>query len=149
MFDERLETALARSRDGASAGCLVIADIDHFKRVNDKFGHPCGDAALRDVAAILSSSLRATDTICRIGGEEFALILWGLDIEDGYALCERVRQRLADTPVETTSGSVSVTISMGIVDIGRHALAGDAVQAADSALYDAKNAGRNRLAIAA
>ncbi len=149
VFDERLETALARSRDGASAGCLVIADIDHFKRVNDKFGHPCGDTVLRDVAAILSGSLRGTDTICRIGGEEFALILWGLDIEDGYALCERVRQRLARTPIETLSGPVNVTISMGIVDIGRHVLAGEAVQAADHALYDAKNAGRNRLAIAA
>ena len=149
VFDRLLETALAQSAERQGSGCLVIADIDHFKRVNDRYGHPAGDIVLREVAAVLTSGLRATDTVCRIGGEEFGFILWGPSVEGCRELCERLRERLASVPILTPSGAIAVTISMGIVDIGRYLVIGDAVAAADEALYQAKRAGRNRLSIAA
>ena len=149
VFDKLLSTVLSQSSVGQWAGCLVIADIDHFKRVNDHFGHPTGDVVLREVAAVLSSSIRTTDVVCRIGGEEFGLIVWGLNIAGCLELCERVRERLADNPIVTDSGQIRITISMGIVDIGNHDDVGDAVAAADEALYQAKRAGRNRVSVAA
>lgn len=149
VFDRLLRTAVSQSLEGQLAGCLVIADIDHFKRVNDQFGHPVGDIALREVAGILASSLRVTDTVCRIGGEEFGFILWGLGIDGCQELCERVRERVASNPIVTPSGAIAVTMSMGIADIRHHDNADSAVEAADNALYEAKRAGRNRLSIAA
>ena len=149
VFDKLLSTALLQNSEGQWAGCLVIADIDHFKRVNDEFGHPVGDLVLHAVAAVLMSSVRATDTVCRIGGEEFGFIVWGLGIGGCRELCERIRQRLADNPIDTPLGAIGITISMGIVDIGNHDNVSDAVEAADEALYQAKRAGRNRLSIAA
>lgn len=149
VFDTLLRTAVSQSLEGQLAGCLVIADIDHFKRVNDQYGHPIGDLVLREVAVILTSNLRATDTVCRIGGEEFGVILWGLGIDGCRELCERVRERVASNPIITPPGAIAVTISMGIADIRHHDNVGAAVEAADDALYDAKRAGRNRLSIAA
>lgn len=149
VFDKMLTTALAERSEGQWAGCLVIADIDHFKQVNDRYGHPVGDLVLREVAAILTASVRATDTVCRTGGEEFGFIVWGLPIDGCHDLCERIRERLENNPIMTPSGAIPVTISMGMVAIGKFASLKDAVAAADGALYQAKRAGRNRLSIAA
>ena len=149
VFDERLKDALRLCSDPEKNCCLVIADIDHFKQVNDQFGHPCGDAVLREVAGVFNGALRSSDTLCRIGGEEFGLILSDISFEDGYALCERIRERLAGTMIVTSSASVRVTVSMGLADLAKHPSVDAAVSAADIALYDAKNRGRNRLAIAA
>ncbi len=149
VFDRMLTTALSQRSEGQWAGCLVIADVDHFKRVNDQHGHPVGDLVLQGVATVLTSGLRATETVCRIGGEEFGMILWGMRIDGCRELCDRLREHLADNPIQAPSGAVAVTISLGIVDIGNHSNVGDAIAAADKALYQAKQAGRNRLAVAA
>lgn len=149
VFDRLLKKAVSQSSEGQWAGCLVIADIDHFKRVNDQYGHPIGDIVLRAVTAVLTSSLRASDTVCRIGGEEFGFIVFGLNIEGCHELCERVRNRLCSNPIITPSGAILTTISMGIVDIAKFDNVSDVVEAADEALYQAKRAGRNCLSVAA
>jgi diguanylate cyclase (GGDEF)-like protein/PAS domain S-box-containing protein len=149
VFDKLLTKAVSEISKGQWDGCLVIADIDRFKQVNDRYGHPVGDLVLREVAAILAASVRATDTVCRTGGEEFGFIVWGLPIDACQELCERIRERLENNPIMTPAGAIPVTISMGIVDIGKFATLKDAVTAADGALYQAKRAGRNRLSIAA
>lgn len=146
-FMATLEAALldARSHPG-QRGILLMADIDHFKRVNDTYGHLVGDAVLQHVAHILRKELRKNDSAGRIGGEEFTVLLYRLSLENGLALANRIRQSLADTPAITSAGSIAVTISMGLVVLE----GGDATRAlscADEALYAAKNAGRNRVCV--
>ena len=127
--------------------CVAMIDIDHFKRVNDRLGHAAGDAVLRRFAELARSSFRAIDVVGRIGGEEFAVILRDVSVEQACRICQRLTDRFAGTQIETPFGPVCVTISTGIAVIGRD---GDAAMAAaDQALYEAKRAGRARLASAA
>ena len=124
-------------------GCVAMIDIDHFKKVNDRLGHAAGDAVLRRFAEIARASFRGGDMVARIGGEEFAVILRDVAVEQACIVCQRLTDRLAATPIDTDFGLVQVTISTGIATI-----AGDgeaAMMAADSALYGAKRAGRSRL----
>lgn len=147
VFEDRLVAAVQDSAHGRPQACLVLLDIDHFKRVNDGFGHPAGDQVLREVSAGFAENLRTTDTLCRIGGEEFGFILWDIDIEDGRILCERVRAAIAARPILAGDARIHVTISMGIVPISGTLFADEVIAAADKALYRAKNGGRNRLVL--
>ena len=125
---------------------LLMADIDHFKRVNDTYGHLAGDTVLQHVAHMMRQGLRQQDCAGRIGGEEFTVLLHSMSVEEGLALANRIRQSLAETPAITTAGSIAVTISMGLVVLD----ASDATRAlsrADEALYAAKNAGRNQVCV--
>jgi diguanylate cyclase (GGDEF)-like protein len=125
---------------------LALADLDHFKDVNDRHGHPTGDRALAGVAEALRSALRQTDRIARYGGEEFAILLPDTDLERGKATCERLCERVAETEVRGARGEAlpRLTISIGVAQWS-HGLDGAAlIGAADSALYRAKRAGRNR-----
>lgn len=147
-FTRHLEAELERARRGRGDLSLVILDIDHFKSINDSYGHPCGDEVLLRLAAQLQSSVRLYDLAARIGGEEFALVLPGASTLKAQALCERILQRFASTEMEcpgvppfrvTFSGGVA-TCSAGLI-----CPAATLIELADKALYEAKQAGRNRI----
>lgn len=125
---------------------LAILDIDHFKEVNDRYGHAAGDAVLKELALVLNHSLREIDTAGRWGGEEFALILPGTDTAGGARLCERIRQTLADRriPIENDM-AITVTASFGVAGFQHSGSRERLLAAADEALYRAKRAGRNRV----
>ncbi|MGC9973819.1 MAG: diguanylate cyclase [Gaiellaceae bacterium] len=125
---------------------LAILDIDHFKEVNDRYGHAAGDVVLKELALVLNHSLREIDTAGRWGGEEFALILPGTDTAGGARLCERIRQTLADRRIPIENGvAISVTASFGVAGFQRSGSRERLLAAADEALYRAKRAGRNRV----
>ncbi len=151
----RIKEELAGARrDRARLTCLMI-DIDHFKRVNDTWGHAAGDAVLREVALRIDSQVRASDVAARYGGEEFVVLLPSTDVTSGALLAERIRSAVSASPIELPCGdSVTMTASIGISttqpDPGVTDLktAGDALIArADVALYRAKSEGRDRVAI--
>lgn len=144
-FTERLDAAIATAERTNESLAVVIIDIDHFKEVNDLHGHAVGDAVLQDFAAVLRKSVRAGDTPCRYGGEEFAVILPHASDEDAVRFCQRLRSMLLATRWPEQVGS-PITASFGITTVGlngdRHLQAW--VEAADKALYAAKQAGRDR-----
>ena len=139
-FMADLEAACALPPE--SRGALIMLDLDHFKRVNDCFGHPAGDDVLRAAAAACRGAIRRADVLGRLGGEEFAILLRGMTISDAMECAERVRQSVAELRALPDPGLV-VTVSMGVA-----ALTGGnpeaALAAADAALYCAKKSGRNR-----
>ena len=131
--------------------CIVMADIDHFKRINDTHGHQAGDEVLCEVARRMQSSLRPYDTIGRFGGEELLLVLPGCGLEDGVKLAERICHLVRSEPVKAKNKPLDVSISLGVavanppVPADLEALLGSA----DAALYRAKEAGRNRVEFSA
>ncbi len=138
----QVETSAARRR-GEQFGLLMV-DVDHFKKVNDEWGHESGDAVLRIVAARLASACREEDVAGRWGGEEFVVVAPASDIDGATALAERVRALVAESPIPVgASGSITVTVSVGVVagidDVD------DLLRRADEALYEAKQTGRNRV----
>jgi diguanylate cyclase (GGDEF)-like protein len=143
---EVLKRELAQSARTAAPVGVVIADLDHFKQINDTHGHPAGDAVLREAAARLKGVLRAYDALGRYGGEEFLLVLPSCTMEHAAEVAERARRAMADTPAMTGGGVVSITASFGVAAGGGASLDLDAViRAADEALYRAKRGGRNRV----
>jgi diguanylate cyclase (GGDEF)-like protein len=138
-FDEFEQ--LAGHGEHASLGMLV-ADLDHFKQVNDEHGHPTGDAVLQDIAYALRKALRAFDLVYRIGGEEFVVLLPGADLEHTLEVAERLRAAVA----EHRTGDIAVTMSVGAAAArGRAVRFADLYSAADAALYEAKRSGRDRV----
>jgi diguanylate cyclase (GGDEF)-like protein len=128
---------------------LAILDIDHFKEVNDRFGHAAGDSVLKDLALVLNHSLREIDTAGRWGGEEFALVLPGTSTEGGARLCERIRQALSRRRIPIENGkAISVTASFGVASYRQSGSRERLLEAADKALYQAKRSGRNRVEMA-
>ena len=127
-----------------------MADIDHFKRINDKFGHPTGDAVLKQFARILSSSVRPTDMVARYGGEEFVLILKKTPMGNAVQVAERIRGNILVSKWNDPNTNVDIgalTASFGIAEINDHETAKGIVERADQRLYVAKNNGRNRVEI--
>ncbi|WP_242125423.1 sensor domain-containing diguanylate cyclase [Sphingobium sp. Sx8-8] len=148
-FLEKLDEEIGRVRRGGRA-CLLLIDIDHFKAVNDCHGHGAGDRVLAGFVERLRPGLRGVDSIGRLGGEEFAILLSGTDIERSSMICERLREMVDTHPVRLESGeAIRVTFSAGLVSLnaqdGRDAI----LEAADKALYRAKHSGRNCLRLAA
>ena len=130
--------------------CLVMLDIDYFKRVNDQFGHATGDAVLRTVAQRCRAGVRMTDTLARIGGEEFAILMPETTAANGADVAERLRGELRRAPVRHDGASVTVTVSLGVADATRtRRTVSTLLDAADSALYEAKRTGRDRVMMAA
>jgi two-component system cell cycle response regulator len=144
---ESLGREVTRAVRERSALAVMIADLDHFKEVNDTHGHLCGDAVLREVARRMQSCLRSYDLVGRYGGEEFLLVLPASSIANAMQVGERVRAAVAAEPVRVGEISVHATVSIGAtaVEGGAEATADDLIQAADAALYRAKAAGRNRV----
>lgn len=148
VFDTELVREFERCRRYNRQCCLILFDLDHFKRINDTWGHPVGDRVLRRVAVLLRASLRETDTVARYGGEEFAIVLPETSVEGAWLLAERLRCDIATLEVDTGAGHVQVTASFGVVMIDpSHADALEMLAAADRALYRAKDRGRNRTSV--
>ena len=125
---------------------LLMLDIDHLKSVNDKFGHPVGDMVIRQIAQTLKEVSRDNDTAARLGGEEFALLLAGVDLQHAVAAAERLRMALSSKRVE---GVGSVTVSIGVAGCPENATSERVLySASDGALYVSKNAGRDRVSVA-
>jgi diguanylate cyclase (GGDEF)-like protein len=135
----------AAARHGRPLAAMMI-DIDHFKNINDTYGHPTGDDVIRIVAGRLAAQARRTDLLGRYGGEEFALLLPETATRTCRDLAERLRAAVADVPVQTRSGPLTVTVSVGIANrLPADADLGALLSRADEALYEAKKAGRNRV----
>ncbi len=145
-----LESELARSKREGTVLAVIMSDLDHFKRINDTYGHLAGDSVLRATAARLREATRPYDTVSRYGGEEFMIVIGDCDNEKAALIGERVRQCIGSTPMDTSEGLLEVTISIGVAttadfpEADPHRL----LHAADAALYIAKDAGRNRVEIA-
>ncbi|MGH9758048.1 MAG: GGDEF domain-containing response regulator [Candidatus Acidiferrales bacterium] len=148
---EALHRERARqARDGGSFG-VIIADLDHFKRVNDTYGHAAGDAVLRETTVRMRACVRSYDFVGRYGGEEFLLVVPSSDVAGTLALAERIRQSIQSPPITTDAGEIKVTISLGVA-ASTHACSFGAQELllhADRALYRAKENGRNRVELAA
>ena len=145
-FTDRLAAEVAFSRRHETALGLVLIDIDHFKRINDEFGHAAGDAVLRQLGATMQRQLRTEDIIARIGGEEFAVILRGIAIEGCARLADRLRSVVAAAQFLFENGRLPVTISLGCASLrGSETTANMLSRLADARLYEAKRQGRNRV----
>jgi diguanylate cyclase (GGDEF)-like protein len=125
---------------------IAIADLDHFKVVNDELGHPVGDRALRESAKLMRRHSRHSDLVARIGGEEFALILPAMTRDDAIEFCESLRAGVAGHEWRALHPELGITISIGVAQWDGSAELEELVQAADSQLYRAKRAGRNQVA---
>ena len=144
-FQALAEGELARARRQGGALSVVLADIDHFKQVNDRYGHEAGDHVIRHVSKTMREQLRAGDLIGRWGGEEFILLLPGCDAAGAAQLCERMRRHVSGSPCDIGGQQIPVTVSFGVMPLPLDEPFEQAVRHADGALYRAKNAGRNRV----
>ena len=142
-----LRKAMARHERNAYPVSIIFADVDHFKRTNDSYGHQAGDAVLREVARRATHVLRPYDSFGRYGGEELLIVLPDCGASGALAVAERVRSAIADQPVATNFGAIPTSLSLGVaVADGETSLHfDDLIQLADSALYQAKDNGRNRV----
>jgi diguanylate cyclase (GGDEF)-like protein len=141
------ETERSRRSNGSLG--VIMADVDFFKQVNDTHGHLVGDSVLQEVGRRLASSLRTYDLVGRYGGEEFLIVVPGADASNLAVAAERLRRRIADQPIATSAGPISVTVSLGLTvaqAIESRLVEPEALlRAADAALYSAKARGRNRV----
>ncbi len=145
---ERLQHEWARIQRYNGSLAFIMADIDRFKRVNDKHGHRMGDQMLREVAKTLVNLCRESDLPARYGGEEFAIICPDVDAESAAQLAERCRQGIADIHVQAENDEVQVTASFGVADAAGASSSDALIEVADEALYRAKQSGRNCVAVA-
>lgn len=143
-FEAEAARMVARAKRSASAITVGVADIDHFKKVNDQHGHQAGDEVLSAVSAVIAQSSRSSDFVARIGGEEFGLLFPDAMPDTARAVAERMRRAVEDFPVMTSQGvQVRVTISIGLAPFAGSLT--EALSQADTALYAAKDGGRNRI----
>jgi diguanylate cyclase (GGDEF)-like protein len=144
-----LRASLTQAASDGNAVAVCMADIDHFKSINDQHGHPIGDQVLRKIAGIVVNSLRSSDTVCRYGGDELLLVMEDADLEKLYQITNRICHRVAEFPIKTRSGDAQVTLSIGgILTFPKEGQTiEDLIAKADRALYRAKQEGRNRAVI--
>ena len=144
-FQEYIDREVQRANRYGHNLCLIIADIDHFKEINDTYGHLAGDKILKEIAVYLEDALRGSDLVARYGGEEFAIILPETSKIDGMMVAERLRETIASLKIDYEGRSLMVTASFGLSCLGSHRRVRkvDFIKEADYALYQAKNAGRN------
>ncbi|MGA2347643.1 MAG: diguanylate cyclase, partial [Candidatus Sulfotelmatobacter sp.] len=146
-----LDREFSRSGREDKPASIILADIDHFKRVNDTLGHGAGDEVLKQVAQRLKQTLRPYDLVGRYGGEEFILILPGCSLEIGARRADEIRKLVGKDPIVTPFGTTSATVSMGVTatSLTRDGTVAELLHEADMSLYAAKKNGRNRIEIAA
>ncbi len=148
-FEERLSAETQKAFEGESNLSMIMVDIDHFKKVNDTFGHDGGDKVLREIASLLKNSVRKHDTVARYGGEEFVLLLPGAPLDPTNMVAERIRRSVENTSFDMGQTQIHITISLGISNFPMHRMKSkeELVKMADLALYEAKRGGRNRVCI--
>ena len=145
-FDEMLDREVARAKRYKRTFSLLVFDIDHFKKVNDRFGHLGGDAILRQLGAVLLGRLRVNDVLARIGGEEFALITPEVGLDGARELAGKINRLISDTRFEFEGTRVEVTVSVGAAEWQAHYEdPSDLFKAADAKMYEAKQSGRNQV----
>lgn len=142
-FDEELGRRLSDAQNKAIPFCLVMADVDYFKALNDHFGHPMGDEVLRRMAQVLSGALGNVDTVARIGGEEFAMILPRTRLAEAAEIADRLRRAVADTMFTPELAHLKITISLGVSEASPGDDGAAILKRADEALYTSKRGGRN------
>jgi diguanylate cyclase (GGDEF)-like protein len=140
-FFDRLE------EKAAERGVSLMIDIDHFKKVNDTYGHLAGDTVIRRVARLLRENCRKEDTICRFGGEEFVIFLPGMSVDHGQIVAERLRRQVSEAVVMYGDAVIRVTVSIGVAEKTAQDSIDQVIQTADEALYRAKRDGRNRITL--
>ena len=140
---------VARARRFSQPLCVAMLDLDHFKNINDSFGHSVGDIALQMAAAAIRSRVRSHDHVGRYGGEEFVIVLPGTALSGAHRLAESVREAIATVALETEAGPVTLTTSVGVAEWCAEETLDEVLARADAALYQAKQRGRNCVADAA
>ena len=149
FFNQRFEEEISRFREHGTSFSLLILDLDHFKRINDRMGHLAGDQILAQVGETLRKEARVADLLCRFGGEEFAVILPNTNIEGALVMAERIRSRVEQREFIANTESLHLTISGGISECPRHSTdMNKLIKLTDAALYMAKRNGRNRVVVA-
>ncbi|MBB3206511.1 diguanylate cyclase [Rhodopirellula rubra] len=143
-FDRKLDEMFAVYRGGGSSFVLILVDIDHFKSINDNYGHPVGDMVLQRLASLLESNLSDAKMVSRFGGEEFA-ILMDIPLRMAADRMNKLRKLISEEPIQTGSESINVTMSVGLSEPRDDLVIGPIVRRTDEALYCAKNRGRNRV----
>jgi len=147
-LDETLERELWRARREGYPLALVILDLDHFKQINDTYGHQAGDEALRELARSLQADIRHEDVLCRYGGEEFVILMPRMPLAVAAERAERWRTTIAEIRVRFGNFTLAFTTSLGVAAYPEHGKMPDELtQAADLALYIAKHEGRNRVVV--
>ena len=147
-FMDTLRLAMLTLNETPKPFCLAMMDFDHFKKINDTFGHVSGDKVLSEVPKRIAGALRDHDAIGRYGGEEFVVLLSSVDLSQGVEVAERLRLRVANNPIHTHEGKdISVTVSIGVTEAHAGESIQEVLERADQALYQAKQAGRNRVEI--
>ena len=143
MFLEILKQTLSRMKRSSIYSVIIMADIDHFKKLNDKYGHNKGDQVLKTVAAVINNSIRESDISCRWGGEEFIILLPGTALENGKKAAEKIRSNIEQYKF---SGTGKVTCSFGVAEFSdKESEITEIVEKADKMLYKSKGNGRNRV----
>lgn len=144
-FHHGFDIMLQRAERQKKQLCMLLCDVDHFKGVNDTFGHPFGDLVLKEVAKALADSLRQVDLVARYGGEEFFIVLEDCNEKAGYQLAERIRQTVGSLPLLCENVAVKITLSIGLASYPSDGIEKvDLISKADQALYQAKESGRNQ-----
>ncbi|MGL4395943.1 MAG: GGDEF domain-containing protein [Hyphomicrobium sp.] len=149
-FDEFIRAEIDKSHAAGTPLCLVMTDIDNFKKVNDRFGHPTGDSVLKQFSKMLAERRRSTDLVARYGGEEFAIVLPRTPLGNAACLAEQLRSDMSGIQWNEAGGRRSigpVTASFGVAEIRDHETAMQLIERTDRKLYDAKKSGRNRVEI--
>jgi diguanylate cyclase (GGDEF)-like protein len=139
---------MALSKRSRCPVAVFMVDIDHFKHVNDSYGHDAGDAVLVELARILQLAVRPYDMVVRQGGEEFLVLMTLNSCQDAEVVAERIRSMVQDTPVRYRDETIAITVSIGAYVSGQVPDLQSAISSADAALYEAKNSGRNRTCLA-
>jgi diguanylate cyclase (GGDEF)-like protein len=148
-FQERLEENIKRAERLKENLSLMLLDIDHFKKINDTYGHPVGDQVLRTLASTIDETVREIDIPARYGGEEFGVLLLGAGKNEAQQVAERLRERVKNLRFNSSSGDFSITVSIGIATFPEDATTRETlIERADEALYRAKNSGRDRVVLA-
>ena len=148
-LDDTLPRVMAHTLALGKPLALLMLDADHFKRINDTYGHKAGDCVLSTLGARLRDNLRSNDIVCRYGGEEFLIVLPGMSLEHAIAKAEQLRRVVQQVPIEALDHTLNVTVSIGLACSPLHAEDAESlVHAADTALYAAKSSGRDRICVA-